>query len=170
MSDIIIKAKTTTNPKLYLDFFKMYYKEKTRTLTFITTVIGACLAVTGFWSYMNGVSIITCAVLIAGGAMLMIYPRFVYRRPYSAAKDNVITTTFEFYDDRMVEINDSTREEYAYSQLQKVWETENYFYIYHTPENASVVDKKGIKLGTPEKLKALLSSKVEYTVKRTVKK
>ncbi len=170
MDEIIVKAKTTTNPKLYLDFFKMYYKEKTKTLTFITTVIGACLTVTGLWAYINRTNIITCAILIAGGVMLMIYPRFVYRRPYSSAKNNVITTLFEFYDDRMVEINDASREEYLYSQLLKVWETEDYFYIYHTPENASVVDKKGIKKGSPEELKALLSRQVEYTVKRTAKK
>lgn len=170
MKDIIIKAKTTTNPKLYRDFFKMYYKEKTKTLTFVTTVIGACLTATGLWSYVNRASIITCAILIAGGVMLMIYPRFVYKRPYNSVKDNVITTTFEFYNDRMVEINDASREEYLYSELLKVWETEDYFYIYHTPENASVVDKTGIKKGTPEELKALLNGKVEYAVKRTAKK
>ena len=165
MNEAIIKAKTTTTPKLYLDFFKSYYKEKTKTLTFVTTVIGICMIVTGAWSYIQQISIITCAVLIAGGAMLIIYPRFVYRRPYNSAKNNKITTHFEFYDDKMVEINDATREEYRYSSLLKVYETEDYFYIYHTPENASVVDKEGISKGSPEELKSLLSGKVEYSVK-----
>lgn len=165
MEEVIIKASTTTTPRIYLDFFKSYYKEKTKTLTFITTVIGACLLATGLWSSLNRVSVITCAILIGGGVMLMIYPRFSYRRPYNSVKDNKITTKFEFYKDRMVEINDSSREEYYYSDLLKVWETDEYFYIYHTPENASVVDKKGISTGSSEKLKALLSGRVEYIVK-----
>ncbi len=165
MENIIIKAKTTTSPKLYLDFFKSYYKEKTKTLRFITTVIGICMIITGLWSYQR-LSIITSAVLLGGGAMLIIYPHFVYKRPYNSVKNNQITTRFEFYSDRMVEINASTREEYAYSSLLKVYETSDYFYIYHTPENASVVDKGGITKGSPEELKALLSGKVEYLVKK----
>ena len=124
---------------------------------------------TGIWSSLQKVSIIMCAILIGGGVMLMIYPRFSYRRPYNSVKDNKITTKFEFYNDRMVEINDSSCEEYYYSSILKVWETEEYFYIYHTPENASVIDKKGISTGSPEKLKALLSGKVEYIVKKKMK-
>ncbi len=165
MGDIIAKAKTTTTPKLYLDFFKRYYREKTRALVIITTVIGICCIFAGLYAGAVNKSIFVIAALIACGAMLVIYPRFSYRKPYSSVKNNVITTKFEFYEDRLVEINDATREEYEYSRLMKVWETPEYFYIYHTKENASVVDKAGFTLGAPEDLARVLKGKLPYTVK-----
>lgn len=160
MDNIIAKAETTTSPKLYLDFFKKYYKEKTRVLVIITTVIGIICVLAGAYAYAAQEGIYICAVLIAAGVMLAVYPRFSYRRPYNSVKDNVITTKFEFYDDKLVEINDATREEYMYSELMKVWETPEYFYIYHTKESASVVDKQGFTLGTPEELSSILKEKV----------
>ncbi|MGN0162952.1 MAG: YcxB family protein [Candidatus Ornithomonoglobus sp.] len=165
MSDIIAKAVTTTTPKLYLDFFKRYYKEKTRTLVVVTTIIGVCCVLAGLYAYAVHKSVFVVAILIAGGGMLAVYPRFSYRKPYNSVKDNVITTKFEFYEDRLVEINDATREEYEYSGLMQVWETPEYFYIYHTKENASVVDKAGFTLGTPEELARALKGKLPYTVK-----
>ncbi|MGN0181350.1 MAG: YcxB family protein [Candidatus Ornithomonoglobus sp.] len=165
MSNIIAKAVTTTTPKLYLDFFKRYYKEKTRALVIVTTIIGICCVLAGLYACAVNKSVFVVAVLIAGGGMLAVYPRFSYRKPYNSVKNNVITTKFEFYEDRLVEINDATKEEYEYSGLMKVWETPEYFYIYHTKENASVVDKAGFTLGTPEELARALKCRLPYTVK-----
>jgi purine-cytosine permease-like protein len=161
----IAKAKTTTTPKLYLDFFKKYYKEKTKTLVIVTTIIGVILVIAGLYAAANQKNTFAVAIPIAAGVMLAVYPRFSYRRPYNSVKNNVITTSFEFYNDRLVEINDATREEYAYSDLLKVWETAQYLYIYHTKDNASVVDKNGFSLGTPESLSAVLKDKLPYECK-----
>lgn len=166
MSKLIATAKTTTTSKLYLDFFKHYYKEKTRALVIISTILGAVMIAAGiFLSAQHIGNIYSKAVLLAAGVMLIIYPRFSYRRPYNSVKHNQITTKFEFYEDRFVEINDSSREEYAYNTLLKVWETPQYFYIYHTKENASVVDKDSFKKGTPDELSAFLQAKLPYEKK-----
>lgn len=165
MSQLILKAKTTTTPKLYLDFFKSYYKEKTKVLVAVTTVIGVIAVLTGMYGGANHWNIFACAVPVSAGVMLIIYPRFAYKRPYNSVKNNKITTHFEFYDDKMVEIGDASREEYEYSSLLSVWETDGYFYIYHTKENASVVDKNGIIAATADELRELLKSKVPFKTK-----
>lgn len=164
MNRLIASAVTTTTPKLYLDLFKKYYKEKTRTLVIVTTIIGAAMILCALFIIAQRMgNIYSKAMLIAAGAMLIIYPRFAYRRPYNSVKNNQITTKFEFYDDGMIEINAGTREEYPYSKLLKVWETPQYIYIYHTNENASAVDKSGFKSGSVNDVAALLKSKLPYT-------
>lgn len=163
MDKLIAKAKTTTTPQLYLDFFKSYYKEKTRILVYITTILGALLLAVGlFFATQHSGNLMLNAVLLAMGIMLIIYPRFSYRRPYKAVKDNVITTKFEFYDDKLVEINDASTEEYPYNSLLKVRDTPQYLYIYHNKESASVVDKSKFKLGSAEELAKFLQTKLPY--------
>lgn len=161
----VIKARTTTTPKLYLDFFKSYYREKTRALRVVTTIIGAAAVIIGLIGGAEHWNIFACAVPIAAGAMLIVYPHFVYKRPYNSVKNNKITTSFEFYDDRMIETGDSSRDEYEYSALEQVWETKDYFYIYHSKENASVVDKSGIIGASADELRSFLKEKVPFKIK-----
>ena len=162
MEKLIAKAKTTTNPQLYKEFFKSYYKEKTKTLVMITTIIGALAILFSMYAFYFIGNLLAVTVPFAGGIMLIIYPRFSYRRPYNSVKKNKITTTFEFYDDVLVEINKTSRDSYKYSELLKIVETDNYFYIYHSPESASVIDKSNIKLCTEDELKRFLKTKLEF--------
>lgn len=162
MNKLIARAKTTTNPKLYKEFFKSYYKEKTKTLVMITSVIGVLAILFSMYAFAVIKNIFTVTIPLAAGIMLIIYPRFSYRRPYNSAKKNKITTTFEFYDDRLVEINKASRDSYKYSELMKVTETDDYFYIYHSAESASVVDKSNIRLCTEAELRDFLKTKLEF--------
>lgn len=165
MENLIGKAKTTTTPELYKEFFKSYYKEKTKTLIIITTVIGVFAVLFAVYAYIYIRNIFAVALPLGAGIMLMIYPHFSYRRPYNSVKKNKITTSFEFYEDMLAEINKASREEYKYSSLLKVVETKKYLYIYHSAESASVVDKENIRLCTAEDLKAHLKRKLEYIEK-----
>lgn len=165
MSNLIAKAKTTTTPKLYLEFFKDYYKEKTKALVIITSVIGVIAILVGLYGGASNRNIFASAVPIAAGAMLVIYPRFIYRRPYNSVKNNKITTRFEFFDDKMIEYGESSKEEYKYSDLMKVRETGDYFYIYHTRENASVVDKSAVTGASVDELRELLRKNVRFQTK-----
>lgn len=162
MENLIGKAKTTTTPELYKEFFKSYYKEKTKIPVAIATVIGILAIIFAAYAYVYIRNIFAVALPLAAGITLMIYPHFSYRRPYNSVKNNKITTTFEFYEDTLVEINKASREEYKYSSLLKVTETKKYLYIYHSAESASVVDKENIRLCTEEELKSHLRKKLKY--------
>ena len=162
MEKLIAKAKTTTNPQLYKEFFKSYYKEKTKILVVITSIIGALAILFAMYALYFIGNLFAVTIPLAAGIMLIIYPRFSYMRPYNSVKNNKITTTFEFYEDCLVEINKASRDSYKYSDLMKIVETDKYFYIYHSAESASVIDKSNIRLCTEDELKSFLKTKLEF--------
>ena len=159
--EIIATARTTTSPGLYKEFFKTYYKEKLRGFRIVTIIIGAALIAFGFYALAAQMNIFITAVPIAAGAVLIIYPAYAYRRPYKSVKDTVQTLKYEFYPDRYVEFMDNSQQEYRYSELLKVTETEKYIYLFHTRETASVVDKDRVKKMTAPELFTLLKNAVE---------
>lgn len=144
METLIATARTTTNPQLYKEFYKYYYKNATKILVRITTIIGILAVLFSVYAVAARLNIYAAAIPAAAGIMLIIYPHFSYVRPYNSVKNNVITTKFEFYENMMVEIDKASRDAYEYSQILQAVETNKYYYIYHTKENASVVDKSSI--------------------------
>ena len=158
--EIIATARTTTSPELYKEFFKSYYKEKMRGFRVITIIIGAALIAFGFYALAARMNMFVTAVPIAAGAVLIVYPAYAYRRPYKSVKDTVQTLKYEFYPDRYVEFMDNSQQEYKYSELLKVTETERYIYLFHTRETASVIDKDRVKKMTAQELFELLKNSV----------
>lgn len=168
MSELIAKAKTTTTPKIYRDFFKSYYKDKNKLLVKITTVIAVLIMIASIILFMLGYGILIAAAVLSAGIVLSIYPRFSYRRPYKAVKDTKLTTTFEFYENKMAEKNSDSKDSYKYRSIKKVWETPEYFYIFHSKEKASVIVKDKFSTGTPEDVANLFrenAEKYEYREK-----
>lgn len=160
---LIATAKTTTNPQLYKEFYKYYYKNATKTLVRITTIIGILAILFAMYAVAARINIYAAAIPAAAGIMLIIYPHFAYVRPYNSVKHNEITTKFEFYEDMMIEIDKSSRDSYEYSQILKAVETGKYYYIYHTKENASVVDKSSIKQHSDVPFDVFIASKLKLT-------
>ena len=160
MDTVLARASTITTPEMYKEFFKSYYKEKMRVFVAVATVIGAVLIAFGLYSATLPANIFMTSAPVAAGIVLIIYPRFAYRRPYKSAKDNKIKMSFEFYKDRFKEITESAEEFYSYPDMKKVRQTENYIYIFHSAESASVVDKSNIKLLSPDELYSMLESAI----------
>lgn len=65
---------------------------------------------------------------------------------------NVTINFFKFY----FKIEDKV---YPYLKLYKVFETQDYFYLYIDEENAVLVDKKGFKVGTVEEFTDFIKKK-----------
>ena len=64
---------------------------------------------------------------------------------------------FEFHEDHFADAGKSqkTRGEIKYSDLLKVCEVQDYFYIYLQPNIAFIIDKRDFTQGTPEELTEL---------------
>ena len=95
------------------------------------------------------------------GAFLLFYPRMIYRKPYKNAKDNSQTTHFAFFENYMSEKTKSHVNEYKYDDIQKVFETGKYFFIFHNSESVSIVDKAHFS-GDVESFSGFIKTKTQY--------
>lgn len=158
----IISASTETNPMLYKNFFRMYYNEKLAAVKVVTLIIAIIMFVAALYFYYSDFPLIWTGVFMWIGLLLIIYPRNAYRKPYRRMKNERVTTYFDFYADSMTERSGGSSESFKYSDIYRTIETNQYFYIFHTPESASVVEKSDINLGDADGLRALLKSKTNY--------
>ncbi len=162
----IISGHTETNPAILKDFFRTYYSERYKNVKIVTLVIAVILLIAAAALYYRGFGLIYPFICVWAGAVLIIYPRNMYRRPYKRMKDTRVTTYFDFYADRMTERSGGNTETYKYSEIYKTMETLQYFYIFHSPENVSILEKKDITLGNADILRELLKAKTDYKRKK----
>lgn len=157
----LFTALTQMTPAIYKDFYKIYYRERLRVFTVITAVIGIALIALGVYIYKQEFGIMWSLIAVWLGAVLLVYPRFAYKKPYKRARGSKLSTRFAFYEDYISERTDSVTTDYSYHSLLKVLETSKYLLIFHSPESVSIVDKSSVKEGA-DGLCRLLSSKTKY--------
>ncbi|MGN0150633.1 MAG: YcxB family protein [Clostridia bacterium] len=162
----IISTHTETNPMLYKNFFRMYYSEKYKKVNVITLIIAIIMFVVGAYIYYNNMPLLWTGICVWLGLLLIVYPRNAYRSHYRKMKNTRSSTYFDFYEDSMTERMSGNTENYRYSEIYKTIETNQYFYIFHTPESASVVDKNNMKSEDTDELRALLKNKTSYKRKK----
>ncbi len=154
-------ALTTMSPVIYRDFYKLYYKERLKTFNAVAAVAAAALIIGGFAVYVKGLPVVWTVLMMWVGAFLLVYPRVAYKKPYKKARDIKQTTRFSFYETHVAEKTNSQETDYKYSDLMKILETNNYFFIFHTIESISIVDKENVK-GGAEELAEFLKQKTTY--------
>lgn len=162
----LISAHTETNPVLYKNFFRTYYSEKLKTVKIFTMIIAIILFAAALYLYYSGAPLIWPGLCVWIGLLMIIYPRNTYRRPYRKMKNMRVTTYFDFYGDSMTERSGGKAESFKYSDIYKTIETNQYFYIFHTPDSASVIEKKDINHGDADGLRTLLKSNTNYKRKK----
>ena len=70
-----------------------------------------------------------------------------------------VENRMRFFDDRVEYAGQQTQGYYTYDQITCVGEDREYFYIYVQSNQALVVQKAGMTLGTPEQLEQFLDRK-----------
>lgn len=162
----IVSGHTETSPLLLKNFFRTYYSEKYKTVKTVTLILAVILFIVSAALYYNGFGLIFPALCVWAGLVMIVYPRTAYRRPYKKMKDMKTTTYFDFYEDKMTERSNGKSESFIYGDIYKTLETNQYFYIFHSPEMASVLEKKDISVGNADMLRDILKSKTEYKRKK----
>lgn len=153
-------GKTVTNPKLLKDLYRVYYRESWKTARIILTIVGVVLLFVAFAAYTQAMPIIYIFIPAWIGAVMLIYPRNAYRKPYKAAKDEQSTVFFGFYDSEMREKADGSVRKFRYDTMYEIVETPLYFFFFHTKRDVSILEKDGINRGTAEGLAAILKMRV----------
>lgn len=153
-------GKTVTNPKLLKDLYKTYYHESWKAARIILTIAGAALLFLAFMAYTQGLPVMYIFIPAWIGAVMLIYPRNAYRKPYKAAKDEQSVVFFGFYESEMREKTDGSVQRFRYDTMYEIIETPLYFFFFHTKRNVSILEKAGINRGTAEGLAAMLKMRV----------
>ena len=157
---------TKTNPMLYKEFFRMYYKENLKTMRIITTISGIVLIILAAFIFANDLGPVWAFLSAWIGAVLLVYPRNAFRKPYRQMKGNIAETKFDFFEDYMTEKCAGQKEKYSYSDMDKIIEKGQYIYLFHDKNSVSVIDKTDMKDDGAKSLAKFLKSKAKYIVKK----
>lgn len=153
-------ASTQMTPVIYKDFYKTYYKQKLGAFNVISVVIAAIAIIAAIYLYSKGFGILWAVIAAWAGVFVLVYPRMLYRKPYKRSKDASQTTHFTFYENFMTEKSKSYSEEYEYGKLEKVLESNKYFFIFHNSDSVSIVDKNSAD--NADMLSEFLRTKTKY--------
>ena len=104
-----------------------------------------------------------CSLCMGLIILLMVYMYFIFPyiqyRSLSKLKDAV--NTYTFFDDNFKVVGKTPgnfgESEIAYTMVERVIESTKYFFIFHTKNQAFVVEKSTFSGGTPEELRDKLS-------------
>lgn len=146
----------------FMDFFKLYYREKAKAARYIMLAAAVLLLVTALYSYIVRNNIIAALVCIWLGVFLIVYPRRMYRKPYKAVKGKMMTSKFTFTDDALTEKAGKESIEKKYSDIQKVIETDKYFVFFYEGQNASVLCKRFMAESDIQALRGLFKANTRY--------
>lgn len=153
-------GKTVTNPRLLKDLYKTYYRESWKAARIILTIVGAVLLLAAVMVCSAGMPLMYAFIPAWIGAVMIIYPRNAYRKPYKAAKNEQSTVFFSFYESEMREKTDGSVMKFRYDTMYEIVETPLYFFFFHTKRDVSILEKSGINRGTAEGLAAMLKMRV----------
>lgn len=161
MDKKLFSASTTMTPTIYKEFYKLYYKERLKVFNIIATIIGTILIAAGIYLNKKGFGYVWSLIAVWIGAVLIVYPRMAYRKPYKKARNQKQTTHFAFYDNFVTEKTNSQATDYNYDTLVRIIETRKYIMIFHSMESISIVDKANVKENADE-LANFLKLKTAY--------
>ena len=161
MDKKLFGASTQMTPMIYRDFYKLYYKERLKVFTIVSTIVAIIAIIGAAVMYKKGFGPVWTVIALWIGVFLLFYPHMAYRKPYKRAKDKKQTTHFTFYETFVSEKTNSQETDYNYADLMKVMETGKYFLIFHNIESISIVDKANVK-GDCGKLAEFLKTKTNY--------
>lgn len=165
---MIIRAKTHYTEKLLKDFakFNFFIKPKFLMTFLIIMEIGIAAVYT-----LLGIKNFNWLTTLTGVFCFLISPLIILFSYHSAVKSlrNILSGTimeFEF-DKTELKIKTSNtgingENSISYKNLYKVYEKDEYFYIYSSKYSAIILRKSDITEGSPEKLKNLLKGFVPF--------
>lgn len=144
--------KTTYTKDIYIDFLK-FHNKKYNPSYIAYTVFWAFLfflcIVLSFSSGNRVQGVIVTIILISFVIYRVARPKLIVSKEMNSDKfEGNLTNTFTFYEKNFEVKNVNGKFIYKFSNLRKVFETKDYFYLYVTKENAFLLSKSTFSFGT----------------------
>ncbi|MCI8620717.1 MAG: YcxB family protein [Clostridia bacterium] len=170
-SNKIFINKTTNTEEAYMDFLSFH--SKTFNLIYLSYTV--------FWAFL----FLLCIILAFGSGLRLqgvtftillitfilyriIRPKLVTNKELKSDKiSNQSTNTYTFYEKYFEIKNKNGLFSYKYFMIKKVYETQNYFYLYVSNENAFLVSKKDFTKGSSKDFSNFMKQKkgLRYKIK-----
>lgn len=143
----------------FLIFHKNKYGLRYIILTSIITALIIYCSISSFISKQYVLGLVFILLIIAFLEYRIYLPIYRYKNAFKKKNEkdkNVFT--FSFYNNYFKIDN----EKIYYFSLHKIFETEDFFYLYITKENAALVNKKGFKIGNPDSFSEFIKKKCKF--------
>ena len=165
----LFENKTIYNKNTYLEFLKFHNKKFNlgyNVYTIIWSILFIFCIIISFNTNLRIQGVLITIILVSFLIYRILRPNLIAKKEMSSEK---ITTNsvnkFKFYDKEIKIINNNGSFTYKYFSFRRIYETEKYFYIYVTKENAFVLSKKAFSLGTSEDFAKFMKKKCGWKFK-----
>ncbi len=163
---VLFKNKTKYSKEAYdefLEFHQEKYGFSYYTYTFAIAVALLFCFVMQIQSKNYFISILTFVILV-----LFLLWRFynpiqtVKQEKQSKKIENEQEFIFKFFEKKFLIYSQKLNRQVFYWQLHKVFETEEYFYLYIDKTHAFLLDKQSFEVGTPEGFSKFIREKCKF--------
>lgn len=165
---ILFKNKTKYTKKIYEKYLQFHQNEfgDKYTFTTIVTILLLCFCIITNLKYSNYSTALVFIIFI----ILFCFNRFFY--PTKKVQKELKTEKFEkekeftftFYDKFFVISDKKNSEKIKYWKLHRIYETEEFFYLYINKDHAFLLDKSTFTKGNTSEFLKFLRKKIWYKV------
>ena len=164
----LFENTTTYDSKVYSKFVRFHnqkYNTKYNLYTLFILILFAFCMVSQFLYGNIGLGILFVFSLVIFLIYRVFYPYFFVKKEASSDKvQKQMKNTYSFYEKYMTIRNNDTEEKFNYYNLYKVFQTENYFYLYVNKNYSFVLAKDNFTIGTPEDFSRFIKRKTWYKI------
>ncbi len=166
---ILFKTKTKYTKEVYqkyLQFHQNKFGNKYKFNTIVTILLlSFCIIIN--LKYLNyKTSFIFTVILLSFCFYSFFYPVKKVQKELKTEKfEKEKEFTFKFYDKFFVISNDELYEKIKYLKLYKIYETDDFFYLYINKNHAFLLDKSNFSIGDISNFKKFIQKKICFCVK-----
>ena len=161
-----VTTYTGQNYKQFMKFHNNKYNFSHNAITLIFTIMLLYCTIMNIMSKNILYSFILILILILFLLYRLFLPAYRYKKTTSEYKKNKsVNFVFSFYNNYFT----IGKKRYYYFKLFKVFETDEYFYLYLNPDRAALVSKNGFKIGSSTEFANFIKKKClfKYTKNNT---
>ena len=168
--EILFKNKTTLSKKNYMNLVK-FHQMKNGWKYWLYTAIFSLLFIFCISFQISAknylIAVIVFLAFVAFLGYRFIYPYYKTNKELKSDKiQKQLINYYTFYDKYFKVKNEIASSKHRYNKLYKVYENENYFYLYLNADNAFIVEKTGFIVGDLKSFEKFIKNKVGFKFKK----
>ncbi len=167
---ILYKNKTVLSKKNYMNLVEFHQKKNNWKYWLYTFYISALLVIIVSFLIASGFIFQSLFLLICFIVFLIyrfIYPYYKTSKELHSDKIQKNLVNYYFFYEKYFKVKNKLGDsKINYTKLYRVYENENYFYLYFDKDNAFIVEKSGFLIGDVESFENFIKNKVWIKFKK----